>query len=322
MRVGVFTVLYGALPLEEALDRIAALGIRTVELGAGGYIGTGHCDPASLLADGAALERFRRALDEREMTVSALSQHGNPLHPDRAIAEAHHASWRQVLELAQRLEVDVVVGFSGCPGDGPDGRRPNWVTCPWPTDFAEILEWQWEEVVLPYWAQEAQRAEAAGVRIGFEMHPGMVVYNPETFFRLRDAAGEAVCCNYDPSHMFWQGIDPVDAAREIGRAGALVHVHAKDTQLDATNIRRNGVLDTKPYSEVLDRSWTFRTVGFGHGEELWRRLLGTLAAVGYDGAISIEHEDPLMSIDEGLAKAVRLLEQELSHERAGELWWT
>jgi sugar phosphate isomerase/epimerase len=322
MRIGVFTALYGALPLEEALDRIAALGVRTVELGAGGYIGIAHCDPEVLLADADALKRFRRTLEEREIGISALSQHGNPLHPDPAIADAHHASWRRTLELAQRLEVGVVVGFSGCPGDGPGGHRPNWVTCPWPTDFAEILAWQWDERVLPYWAQEAPRAEAAGVRIGFEMHPGMVVYNPETFFRLRAAVGDAACCNYDPSHMFWQGIDPVDAARELGRAGALVHVHAKDTLLDHGNIRRNGVLDTKPYGDVLDRSWTFRTVGFGHGEELWRRLLGTLAAVGYDGAVSIEHEDPLMSIDEGLAKAVRLLEQELPHERAGDLWWT
>ena len=321
MRVGVFTVLYGALPFEEALDRVAAHGIRTVELGAGGYVGTSHCDPEALLADAGALDRFRRALSDREMTISALSVHGNALHPDPAVAEAHHADWRRALELAQRLEVGVVVAFSGCPGDGPEGRRPNWVTCPWPSDFAEILEWQWAERVLPYWSEEAPRAAAAGVRIGFEMHPGMVVYNPATLFRLREAAGEAACCNYDPSHMFWQGIDPVDAVREIGRAGALVHVHAKDTQLDGANIRRNGVLDTRPYAEVLDRSWTFRTVGFGHAEDLWRRLLSTLAAVGYDGAVSIEHEDPLMSIDEGLAKAARLLEQELPRERAGDLWW-
>jgi len=321
MRIGVFTVLYGALPLEQALDRIAALGVRTVELGAGGYVGTAHCDPAALLADAGALQRFRQALSERDMTISALSHHANPLHPDAAVADAHHASWRRALELAQELEVGVVVGFSGCPGDHPDARRPNWVTCPWPTDFAEILEWQWEERVLPYWAAEAPRAEAAGVRIGFEMHPGMVVYNPETFFRLRDAAGSAVCCNYDPSHMFWQGIDPVDTVRDLGRAGALVHVHAKDTQLDAGNIRRNGVLDTKPYGDVLDRSWTFRTIGFGHGEELWRQLLSTLVAVGYDGAVSIEHEDPLMSVDEGLAKAVRLLEQALPREAVAEPWW-
>jgi sugar phosphate isomerase/epimerase len=256
------------------------------------------------------------------MGISALSQHGNPLHPDPAVAQAHHATWRKTLELAERLEIETVVAFSGCPGDHPEARRPNWITCPWPPDFTEALTWQWEERVLPYWSEETERARAAGVRIGFEMHPGMAVYNVGTLVRLRDAVGETAGCNFDPSHLFWQGIDVIEAAREIGRAGALVHVHAKDTALDPHNVRRNGVLDTTPYAQVPDRSWTFRTVGYGHGEELWRALISTLATVGYDGVLSIEHEDPLMSIDEGLAKAVRLLRQELPREGAGDLWWT
>ena len=321
MKVGVLTVLYHRLPLEQALDRIAALGVECVELATGNYLGNAHADPDRLLADPGALDAFKRALAERSITISALSQHGNPLHPDPAIASAHHDTWRKTLELAQRLEVGVVVGFSGCPGDHPDARRPNWVTCPWPPDFTEALAWQWEERVLPYWAEEGERARAAGVTIGFEMHPGMVVYNPETFFRLRDAVGDAAGCNFDPSHLFWQGIDVVQVAKEIGRAGAIVHVHAKDTALHADNVRRNGVLDTKPYDQVLDRSWAFRTVGYGHDELLWRELLSVLSAVGYDGAVSIEHEDNLMSVDEGLAKAVRLLDQELPRERPGAMWW-
>ncbi len=321
MKVGVLTVLYHALPLEQALDRIAGLGVRCVELATGNYLGNAHADPDALLADDGALRRLREALAARDLEISALSQHGNPLHPDPAVAQAHHDTWRKTLELAQRLEVGTVVAFSGCPGDHPDARRPNWVTCPWPPDFTEALEWQWSERVIPYWTGEAQRAAAAGVRIGFEMHPGMVVYNPETLMRLRDAVGDAAACNFDPSHLFWQGIDVVEAAKAIGQAGALVHVHAKDTALDDANVRRNGVLDTKPYERVLDRSWSFRTVGYGHGEDLWRRLISSLSAVGYDGTISIEHEDALMSVDEGLAKAVRLLDQELLKERPGEAWW-
>ena len=308
MKVGVLTVLYQDLPLEEALDRIAALGIRTVELATGNYVGNAHADPDELLADAQALQRLRAALAARDMEISALSQHGNPLHPDPAIAQAHHDTWRKTLELARRLEVSTVVAFSGCPGDHPDARRPNWITCPWPPDFTEALEWQWEERVIPYWIAESEHARAAGVTVGFEMHPGMAVYNPETFMRLRGAVGEVAGCNFDPSHLFWQGIDVVEAVKEIARAGALVHVHAKDTALDAGNVRRNGVLDTKPYDRILERSWSFRTVGYGQGVDLWRRLLSTLSAMGYDGAISIEHEDGLMSIDEGLAKAVRLLE--------------
>jgi sugar phosphate isomerase/epimerase len=321
MKVGVLTVLYHQIPLEQALDRIAALGVECVELATGNYLGNAHADPDRLLGDTAALDAFKRALADRSITISALSQHGNPLHPDPEIAQAHHDTWRKTLELAQRLEVDVVVGFSGCPGDHPEARRPNWITCPWPPDFTEALAWQWEERVLPYWREEGERARAAGVTIGFEMHPGMVVYNPESFFRLRDAVGDAAGCNFDPSHLFWQGIDVVQAAKEIGRAGALVHVHAKDTALHPDNVRRNGVLDTKPYDQVLDRSWAFRTVGYGHDELLWRELLSVLSAVGYDGAVSIEHEDNLMSIDEGLAKAVRLLDQELLKERPGAMWW-
>jgi sugar phosphate isomerase/epimerase len=314
MRLGVFTALYDALPLEQALDRVAALGVRTVELATGNYVGNGHADPEALLGDPAALDRLRRALDERAMRISALSQHGNPLHPDPDVAGVHHRVWRATVELAQRLEVDVVVAFSGCPGDHPDARRPNWITCPWPPDFSEALAWQWEQRVLPYWSGEADHARAAGIRIGFEMHPGMVVYNPETLLRLRAALGDAAACNFDPSHLFWQGVDVVEAATQLGRDGAIVHVHAKDTGIDGANVRRNGVLDGKPYEQVLDRAWTFRTVGYGHGEELWRRLLSALRAVGYDGAISIEHEDPLMSPDDGLEKAVRLLARELPGE--------
>jgi sugar phosphate isomerase/epimerase len=321
MKVGVLTVLYHQLPLEAALDKVAELGVSCVEFATGNYVGNAHANPDLLLEDRDALEQFRRSLASRDITISALSQHGNPLHPDTDIAAAHHDTWRKTLELAQRLEVGTVVAFSGCPGDHPDAKRPNWVTCPWPPDFTEALAWQWDEKVIPYWTEEAEHAQAAGVHIGFEMHPGMVVYNPETFFRLRDAVGEAAGCNFDPSHLFWQGIDVVEAAEAIGRAGALVHVHAKDTALHAANIRRNGVLDTKPYDRVLDRSWAFRTVGYGHGEELWRALVSMLSAVGYDGAISIEHEDNLMSTDEGLAKAVRLLDQVLLKERPGEMWW-
>jgi sugar phosphate isomerase/epimerase len=311
MRLGVFTAVYDALPLEQALDRIAALGVRTVELGTGNYVGNGHADPEHLLGDPVSLAGLRRALDEREMGISALSQHGNPLHPDPEVAGAHHRIWRATVELAQRLEVDVVVAFSGCPGDHPEARRPNWIVCPWPPDFSEALAWQWDQRVLPYWSREADHARAAGVRIGFEMHPGMAVYNPETLLRLRAAVGEVAACNFDPSHLFWQGIDVVEAATALGREGALVHVHAKDTGLVPANVRRNGVLDGKPYEQVLERAWTFRTVGYGHGEDLWRRLLSALRAVGYDGAVSIEHEDPLMSADDGLEKAVRLLAREL-----------
>jgi sugar phosphate isomerase/epimerase len=181
------------------------------------------------------------------------------------------------------------------------------------------LKWQWEKKVIPYWTKRAKFAEEHGVRIAIEMHPGFVVYNPETMLRLREAAGAAVGCNFDPSHMFWQGIDPCAAVRRLGEA--VFHVHAKDTRLYDVNSRVNGVLDTKPYSDEKNRSWIFRTVGYGHDADFWTDFLSTLQMVGYDDVLSIEHEDSLMSVDEGLTKAAAFLNQIVIREKLKEMWW-
>jgi sugar phosphate isomerase/epimerase len=323
MKLGMLTVVYADRPLEAALDRAVELGLDAVELGTGNYPGDAHCPAAELVEDPARVRELRAAVASRGLTISALSCHGNPLHPRDEVGAAHHETWRTTLRLAEMLEIDVVNTFSGCPGDGPGARHPNWVTCAWPPDFAELLAWQWDERVIPYWTAEAEEARRHGVRgIGLEMHPGFVVYNPETLLRLRAAAGEAIGANFDPSHLVWQGIDPVEAIRELGRAGAIFHAHAKDTYVDRANVRRNGVLDAKGYEQVLDRAWTFRTVGYGHGETMWRDVVSALRAVGYDDVLSIEHEDLLMSREEGLERAVELLQRVVLREPAGEAWWT
>lgn len=322
MKLGVLTVLYQNLPLEAALDKVAAMGVQAVELGTGNYPGNHHCNPDELLADPAKARALRQAVESRGLVISALSCHGNPLHPDPELARAHHDTWRQTVRLAQVLEVPVINGFSGCPGDHPGARWPNWVTCAWPPDYLEVLNWQWKERVIPYWAEEARFAREHGItHIAFEMHPGFVVYNPETLLKLREAVGPEIGANYDPSHLVWQGIDPVESIKLLGRAKALFHVHAKDTYLDQTNIRQNGVLDTKHYSQVLDRAWTFRTVGYGQSEKTWRDIISALRAVDYDYVLSIEHEDSLASVDEGLSKAVALLNLILFKEGIGEMWW-
>jgi sugar phosphate isomerase/epimerase len=322
MKLGVFTVLYQDLPLDTALDKVARMGVEAVEIGTGNYPGDAHCKPAELLADETSAKALKAAVESRGLILSAFSQHGNPLHPDEAFAKSSHETWRATVQLANLLEVPVVNGFPGCPGDSLTSQRPNWVTCPWPPEFLEILDWQWNEKVIPYWLEEAEFARRHGVKIGFEMHPGVVVYNPETLLKLRDAVGsDAICCNFDPSHMFWQGIDPLDAIKELGRSGTIVHVHAKDTFLDQANIRRNGVLDAKPYGQVLDRSWTFRTIGYGHEVKVWRDIVSVLRAVGYDYVLSIEHEDALASVDEGLSKAISVLNPLLFKEEPGQLWW-
>lgn len=319
MKVGVFAVLFAQRPFEEVLDYVKATGCDAVEIGTGGYPGDAHCKPAELLADAAARDRFKAALDSRGVEISALSCHGNPLHPDRELAGAHDAAFRDTVRLAAELGVGTVVTFSGCPGDSDAATAPNWVTCPWPPHFLETLEWQWTEKVGPYWSEAAAFAEAHGVRVAIELHPGFVAYHTESFLRLREIGGDTIGVNFDPSHLFWQGMDPLTCVRELG--ASIYHVHMKDTWLDPANIRRNGVLDTKPYTDELHRSWIFRTVGYGHGQEFWRHLISELRLAGYDGALSIEHEDSLMSTSEGFTRAVSFLRESVITERPSAAWW-
>jgi len=318
MKVGLFTALLAKLSLDEVFKKIKSLGIRTVELGTGNYVGDPHLK-LDWLSQPSKIKQFKQKLEEQGINISALSCHGNPLHPNKQLAELHAETNRKTILLAEKLGVTRVIDFSGCPGDSDDSKYPNWSPTPWPPDYQEILKWQWEKKVIPYWTKRAKFAEDHGVRIAIEMHPGFVVYNPETMLRLRQAAGPAIGCNFDPSHMFWQGIDPCWAVRRLGEA--IFHVHAKDTRLYEVNIKVNGVLDAKPYSDERNRSWIFRTVGYGHDADFWCDLVSTLQMVGYDDVLSIEHEDSLMSIDEGLSKAAAFLNQVVIKERLKEMWW-
>jgi len=318
MKVGVFTPLLSQLPLDSVLQKLKALSMETVELGTGGFPGDAHCK-LSMLDDASALKAFQRTLADHGVSISALSCHGNALHPDKTRALQARDTSRKTILLAEKLGVPVVVDFSGCPGDSPNAKAPNWVTCPWPPEYLEVLEWQWDEVVAPYWVEHAAFAAQHGVKIAIEMHPGFVVYSPETMLRLRSIAGPSVGCNYDPSHMFWQGIDPIAAIRVLG--DSIFHVHAKDTQMYAANLPRTGVLDTKPYTDERNRGWIFRTCGYGHGAEWWKEFVSTLRMFGYDNVLSIEHEDSLMSPEEGLTKAAHFLNDVIIREQPAAAWW-
>ncbi len=318
MRIGVFTPLLSQLPLPDVLRKLAQLDIRTVELATGNYPGDAHCSP-ELLQSKAALREFRKILDDHGFSISALSCHGNPLHPDAARARHDQEVNRKTILLCEQLGVPVIVDFSGCPGDSPKSTQPNWVTCAWPPDYLKVLEWQWEKVAFPYWIKRAKLAADHGVKIAIEMHPGFLVYNPETMLKLRAEAGPSIGCNYDPSHMFWQGIDPVAAIRILG--DAILHVHAKDSEIYDRNLPMTGVLDTKPYTDERNRAWMFRTCGYGHGEQWWRSFVSTLRMFGYDYVLSIEHEDSLLSAEEGLTRAARFLSGIVPGEKPGAAWW-
>jgi sugar phosphate isomerase/epimerase len=322
MKLGVFTVLYQNLPFEDMLDKVLEMGVETIELGTGNYPGNSHCNPDELIDNPGKIKALKKAVEDRGLQISGLSCHGNPLHPDKRFAQNAHETWRKTVQLAEQLEIPVVNGFSGCPGDHENAKFPNWVTCSWPPEYLEVLDWQWKEVVVPYWKEEAAFAASHGInQIAFEMHPGFVVYNPETLLKLRDQVGESIGANFDPSHLLWQGIDPVEAIKKLGREKAIFHVHAKDTYLDTANIRVNGVLDTKHYSQIVDRSWVFRSVGYGQSEKVWKDIVSALRSIGYDYVLSIEHEDMLASMDEGLSKAIQLLKNVLFKEDLPQMWW-
>jgi len=320
MKLGVMTPVLYSMPIEKALEYLSGLGVQTVEIGCGGYPGTTHLNPADYFANPAKVDELKGLLAKYNMEISALSCHGNPVHPNKTIAEQFHNDFVDTLKMAQMLGVDTVISFSGCPGDCESSKNPNWVTCAWPNEFGEILEWQWNDVLIPYWKSAAEEARKYGVaKIALEMHPGFCVYNPETLLKLRNAVGDIIGANFDPSHLFWQGIEPAEAIKYLG--DAIHHFHAKDTKIDASNCAVNGVLDTKSLGDIPNRSWLFRTVGYGNDYTVWKEIFSALRVVGYDGAISIEHEDALMSPTEGLEKAITFLKETMIFESAGEAWW-
>ncbi|HEY2937109.1 MAG TPA: sugar phosphate isomerase/epimerase [Gaiellaceae bacterium] len=306
MRVGLFLALFGERPLDEALDAAAMAGCELVEVAS--TASSRHCRPAELLADATARAQLLEAVGSRGLAISALACHGNALHPDEDVAAAADRDFRESVRLAAELGVGTVITFSGCPGESERSLRPSWVTCSWPDDYPETLEWQWRERVLPYWVEAGSFAREHEVRVAIEPHPGFVVYNTASMLRLRAAAGESVGVNFDPSHLFWQQMDPIACARALG--DAIFHVHAKDTGFDESVLALDGVLEIRP--GPTERAWIFRSVGEGHPVAFWRDLVGVLREVGYHGALSIEHEDPLLPAEEGLARAVATLREALA----------
>jgi len=276
VRVGVFTALLSQMSLDDVLKKLKSTGVNTVELGTGNYPGDPHCK-LSMLDNPAELDTFKKKLADNGFSISALSCHGNALHPDAEFAKTSQDVNEKTVRLAEKLGVPVVIDFSGCPGDSDNAKYPNWVTCPWPPDFLDVLDWQWEKKVIPYWTKRAKFAADHGVKIAIEMHPGFVAYSPETMLKLRS--------------------------------------------IYERNLPITGVLDTKKYTDEKNRSWIFRTCGYGHDAEWWKEFVSTLRMFGYDYVLSVEHEDSLMSPEEGLTKAVSFLNGLVIKEQPTAAWW-
>lgn len=334
MKLGVMGTGLGGMGWDKALDYCKKVGLDAIELPCGAYPGKPFFDPAEVLKDPKRQAKLKSDVKKRGLEIIGLAVHGNPVSPIEKERRAHISAHNTAVKLAPLLGTDTVINFSGCPGGSKDDKMPNWVTCAWPPEYGRILDYQWNEVLIPFWTKKAKEAAQLGVRIAFEAHPGFSVYNPETILRLRACGaplsgtctgGPALTsnlgANLDPSHFFWQGIDPVESARILGDEGAIFHVHGKDCGIDPHNTRRNGTLDTKNYGDLHNRSWVFRTCGYGHGDEFWKPFVSMLRAKGYDGVISIEHEDSYMSVQEGFEKAVSYLRSVMIKEPAGAAWW-
>jgi sugar phosphate isomerase/epimerase len=319
VKLGVVSSALLGFELEQALEFLSELGVVAIELGCGGFHVTKFCDTSALLSDADERSRWLETFTRHGIEISALAIHGDALSPVGGIAKTYDREFREACELAEAIGVGRLTLLAGLPEGAPGDTAQCWVVARYPEYNKRILSWQWEERVLPYWTEHAAIARAHGCRLCFEMHPSDVVYNPSTLLRLRAEIGESAGCNLDPSHLFWQGIDPVEIALRLG--DAIYHVHAKDTRVLERNVRLDGVLENVRGRPLGERAWVFRTVGYGHGEEFWRDFVSALREVGYDDVVSIEHEDEYLDQREGLEKACRFLAPILFERRTSPPWW-
>ena len=307
--IGVFDPVYADLSIDEMLDKVSALGLEAMEIGTGGYPNNKHCPLDELIEDKSKARAWQKRFEDKGIRVATLSCHGNPVHPDAQHAAKDADTFKKTVLLAEMLDIKVIVGFSGCPGGTPTDKQPNWITYRWPPEYNEMLEWQWKEKVIPYWKDAAAYARSHGIqRLAFEMHPNFVVYNPRTLLKLREAVGDQIGANCDLSHLFWQGCDPVEVIHFLGKQGAIFHAHMKDTVIFPDNAAKYGVLNFASQAKDLpEASATFRAVGYGHSATLWKSVIQAYMDIDYQGILSIENEDPILTGEVGVERAAYVL---------------
>lgn len=305
MRIGLVTDSLGHLDRASMLDAAAGLGVEALEIGCGAWSRAPHLDLGAMLASANERRALLTAIERHGMELVALNASGNPLHPG-ASGAAHRRVAEDSIRLAPKLGVRRVVMMSGCPG-GPGDANANWITTAWPPETAEVLAWQWRERILPLWRDLVALAEENGVTLALELHGQQAVYNVPSLSQLREAVGERVGANLDPSHLIWMGADPLAAAHALGPA--IHHVHAKDTRISLVNAAISSLIDTTPMADVADRAWSYVTLGDGRPLAWWRGFVAALRAAGYDDVLSIEHEDVACTPEEGVARSVALLRE-------------
>jgi sugar phosphate isomerase/epimerase len=297
MKLGLFTPVFGKLGVREMLAKVKSLEkIKAIELGTGSWPGSDHVNVDLYLKDKNKAREFRQMIADAGLTISALSCHGDPLHPDKARAKKEDETFRKTVLLAERLEVPVVVTFSGCPGDSEGARHPNWVTAAWPPEFLDVLEWQWEKKTIPYWTRTAKFAKDHGVKIALEAHPGFIVYNVETALRLRKAVGDtwaSISIRAITSGRAWMCRQP--SVRWAPRSFTCM----PRTSRSIRRTWRSTASSTRRRTAACRALVVVPERRYGHDEFEWKRIVSALRMAGYDYVMSIEHEDALASIDEG-----------------------
>lgn len=303
MKIGFVSDSLGGRSFEDLMDQAKRLGVDGVEVNTGGWSTAPHFDLAKMKSSASARKNFLKAFSDRGLEVISLNANGNPLHPtDPKQGEC----LKDTIRVAGELGIKTVCTMSGLPAGSAEDKLPNWVVSSWPPETQTILDYQWNKVLFPFWHEIVALAKQHGVeRIALELHGNQCVYNVPMLLKLRKEVGPVVGANLDPSHLFWMGADPLIAAETLGEA--VFHVHAKDTFLNAPVQATTSLLENGSLTDIPSRSWSYITLGYGHGETWWRQFCYRLKMGGYDGWLSIEHEDVLLNSLEGLEKSVALL---------------
>jgi len=308
MKLGLYSNGRKDISLEEMLSYASGLGIQMIEIGCGEEAGFAHCNPKELLEDEAKLADFLAAFEKYQLGISALSCHGNPVSPNKDTAFFSDECMRNAVLLAEKIGLDTICCFSGCPGDHEGAKYSNWITVSWPLDYAEVYRWQWEEVLIPYWKNFTSFARLHGVtKIALELHPGQMCYNPASLKKLRTAVGNEIGVNLDFSHLLWQRMTPNAVINEL--KNCIYHMHAKDIGFQEEKIKKNGYITTHYFDENEKRPWNFRAMGYGHDMYFWKNIFAELQRTGYDYVASIEMECELMNRQQGIEKAVPFLKE-------------
>jgi sugar phosphate isomerase/epimerase len=325
MRLGAYTACLHDTPLPETLRILAGLGLDSAEINSGGFLPAVHLPVEDLRSSATARTEYLGLFDEAGVALTALNCNGNPLDPDPEGARQAQDIYTSI-EIAALLGVKRVVTMSGAPGSEPSSTLPVWNVVPWHSAFLKVQDYQWNEVGIPFWKKVQAFAAEHDVKVCLEMHPGNIVFNPRTLERLAtEIDATHVGAEMDPSHLFWQGIDPTEAVKSLG--SLVYHAAAKDTRINAL-AKVNGTLDDSfthvgkddprwlslggPHSLSgwpKDSSWDFVAVGRGHDVSWWAGFLGALEAVDPGMAVNIEHEDTELGQMEGLQYAADTLLQ-------------